>query len=405
MLDIAETLLEATQRVTNAYTKQVKREERSRSARYRRLAGYLPRTSKKSVLFDVLEDAYNKSSDNGRLPVAQRQVFYASRDLWLARDPSMNLQYNSFCEYLAEYTDARRLSWKILKDARGKLVEPHTNTIVPLGTAEVDRYLARSSGRQRRTLIEQITLDLDFPTNGPENRYSALLYIEKEGFNVILDAAGIPKHYDIAIASSKGQSVVAVRKLVDEFCGPNGVPLLIVHDFDQAGFSIAANLTRDSMRYKFANTINAIDLGLRLEDVHAYSLSSEPCALRGTNIPGDATEEEREFLLAGQRVELNAFTSPQFVEWIENKLKASGISKVVPDDTTLTNAYRRAALRTGLQRVIDDAIEKLSDDVRNLDVPSDLEQMTRAQLERSPRIPWDEAVADIASENAELDFG
>ena len=45
---------------------------------------------------------------------------------------------------------------------------------------------------------------------------------------------------------------------------------------------------------------------------------------------------------SGRRVELNAFTSADFIRWIEAKLKANGIKKVVPDAKTLEVAYRRA---------------------------------------------------------------
>ena len=41
-------------------------------------------------------------------------------------------------------------------------------------------------------------------------------------------------------------------------------------------------------------------------------------------------------------MELNAFTSSDFIKWIESKLKQHGIKKVVPDAETLETAYRRA---------------------------------------------------------------
>ena len=71
----------------------------------------------------------------------------------------------------------------------------------------------------------------------PAERYQAVLYIEKEGFGPILESAQIAERFNIAIASCKGQSVVAMRKFVDMVCAVgDGLPLLIAHDFDKAGF-------------------------------------------------------------------------------------------------------------------------------------------------------------------------
>jgi hypothetical protein len=43
----------------------------------------------------------------------------------------------------------------------------------------------------------------------------------------------------------------------------------------------------------------------------------------------------------GERVELNAMTADQFIDWLERKLDEQGIGKVVPDPETLATAYRR----------------------------------------------------------------
>src|SRR5262249_7721421 len=77
------------------------------------------------------------------------------------------------------------------------------------------------------------------------------------------------------IMSTKGMSVVAARTLADRMCSGHDIPLLLLHDFDKAGFSIAGTLQRDTRRYEFQNAIEIIDLGLSLEDVEAMGLESE----------------------------------------------------------------------------------------------------------------------------------
>jgi len=49
-----------------------------------------------------------------------------------------------------------------------------------------------------------------------------------------------------------------------------------------------------------------------------------------------ATPAEREFLQGGRRVELNAFTSPQFIEWIERKLTKHLPKRLIPATAALT---------------------------------------------------------------------
>ena len=55
----------------------------------------------------------------------------------------------------------------------------------------------------------------------------------------------------------------------------------MVHDFDVSGFSIFGTLARSSRRYRFDNQVRVIDVGLRLKDVEAMGLQSEPVETKG----------------------------------------------------------------------------------------------------------------------------
>ena len=182
-----------------------------------------------------------------------------------------------------------------------------------------------------------------------------MLYIEKEGFEPMLQEARIAEGFDLAILSCKGQSVVAARRFVDEVCAlGSGVRLFVVHDFDKAGFEISQRLTRvsdwaeeyDRVAYRFKNRIDVIDLGLRLQDVQRYGLAHEPFKFKG-RFASDSicTDEEKAFLKSGRRVELNAFTSPQFIEWLERKLTQHLPKRLIPADDIVQAAYRRAGRR------------------------------------------------------------
>ena len=72
-------------------------------------------------------------------------------------------------------------------------------------------------------------------------RYGAILFTEKEGFNELFQAVGLPERFDLCLASTKGTSVTAARELF-ELAGRNHVPIFALHDFDYNGFEIAATL-------------------------------------------------------------------------------------------------------------------------------------------------------------------
>jgi hypothetical protein len=184
---------------------------------------------------------------------------------------------------------------------------------------------------------------------------------------------------------------------------------LVLHDFDKAGFSICATLTQNTERYRFTHRPTVVDLGLRLADVEAEGLDAEPCTYHErepwTNLERNgATAAEIGFLVndngEGQRVELNAFSSDHFVKWLEAKLAAAGVVKLIADDDTLRAAYRRAvyvhAMNATLRTFHETAQARASAAVP----PVDLRQSVAQRIDGTT-LAWDAAVADIAADNGE----
>ena len=98
-----------------------------------------------------------------------------------------------------------------------------------------------------------------------------------------------------------------------------------------------------------------VDLGLRLVDVEKWKLQPEWCDFTGDFDSGDGniTDAEKEYLRSGQRVELNAFTSQEFVDFVEEKLLAAGIKEKL-STKVLAKAYRRARLIARVTEIVDD---------------------------------------------------
>ena len=175
------------------------------------------------------------------------------------------------------------------------------------------------------------------------------------------------------------------------------------------GFAIAASFRKDTDRYQFAKYFEVVDLGLHLDDVKSWGLSSEEEFYRSdpsANLQENgATPEEIAFLHEGgsdkhhygKRVELNEFSSDDFIKWIESKLDQQGIKKVIPDENTLKEAYARAIKVATINRAIEDAMGDAEEAADNHPVPETLMQQISERLQEKPELPWDTVVAKLAA--------
>jgi hypothetical protein len=204
--------------------------------------------------------------------------------------------------------------------------------------------------------------------------------------------------------STKGMSVTASRMLLDRLAARGVERILVMHDFDISGFSIFGTLGVSGRRYRFANRIRLIDIGLRLVDVEAMDLQSEPVAVSGwpkrmmTLRRHGATAAEIAFL-KDERVELNAMTSPELIAFIEGKLKEHGVEKIVPQEAII-QAHARHLFES---KLADAAVAKLRPKIQKqaaaAELP-DLRQQIEAGLVKVPTGAWDHALAAIVAKLA-----
>jgi len=348
MTSPANAIRGAVQSVTKDWAKVRKAEERNRNAAFNRRARLVRsyRMTLREAAFEVMEEAYLAARDAGSLPVKPRQIMYAARPKILAMTGDDELSDSYFSQtLLIDYVEEHDCTdWDIIWDARGHFIEPHTRIETALGTLEVRQYL----GERPSFGPVHVAPILSFPTNGPKNRFGNILFIEKEGFHPILRAAQLQERFDVALMSTKGMSVTAARKLLDEL-SPHVENIFVLHDFDRSGFSICGTLGTDSRRYKYVNNPPIVDIGLRLAEAIDMNLESEPVPRlsenewrqRAETLRGHgATPQEVEFL-RDRRVELNAMTSRQLVDFIEARFAEHGVKKVIPDDDVIEEHARR----------------------------------------------------------------
>jgi hypothetical protein len=151
-------------------------------------------------------------------------------------------------------------------------------------------------------------------------------------------------------------------------------------------------------------------LTCRLEDVldPRWKLSdrAEPVEYRGDPRPNlirhGATAEDLCFLVTGeqdgvwigQRLELNAFTGPQFVEWLGERLTEEGVGKVLPDEETLALAWRR----THFLKRVEEASAKFVEEVLALAPPDDLALRVEEGTAADEDLAWDDVVVALVEQ-------
>jgi hypothetical protein len=386
--------------------------QKAAGAAYRAMIRPPKKMSIIDAAWQVMVSAYEAASANPdreppHLPVKPRQIMYGARPRILELTGVESFGDSYFTQILLpdfiEENPNLCASWDIVWDARGHLTEPHTGRIVPLGTAEGRAY------RRQKLLLgpaAELNTSVLYPTHGPANRYKNCLYIEKEGFDALLEAAQIAARHDMMIMSNKGMSVTATRELLDDLA-PMFDNVFVLHDFDISGFTICGTLGTDDRRYTFRNKVPIVDLGLHLADAEAMGLQSEPVEVEGdpsaranTLRRHGANQREINFLLgrSGQpsrRIELNAMTSRQLIDFIERKFAEHNVTKLIPSQDVIKRHARRLEEQKLTEAALNKIRPRLAKQAAARELPGDLEEQIRRLLKERPELSWDMALTTI----------
>jgi hypothetical protein len=304
-------------KVAEPWTKlkaKMRREGRQRVLQEERERRTARPMSVKEAAWQVMEAAYLKASNQGTLPANARQIMYAARpDIIRLTGKAQPWAHSSrftqhlLPDFIAEHPDITE-HWDVVYDARGHFREPHTAYAFGIGTVEVRRYLSLWK-TALDSHIDAPTLPHHITTWGPAFRYQYALFVKKEGFDPLLERAAIQDHYDVALMSTKGMTVIAARRLI-EALSREGVTILVVHDFDKSGLEILHKFTANTRRYRYTIPPTVLDLGLHLEEAQAMGLESEPVLYDSEVDPREnlrtcgATEAECAFLVTERKVDI-----------------------------------------------------------------------------------------------------
>ncbi len=390
--------------------RQADRQDRVSASALKRMRSHIPHTSIKEAAFSVMEQAYNQASSNERYYANARQIMYAARPKIMQRaDRPLSKNFDIYFtqtllkDYIIEYG---KYDWKVVWDARGHLIEPHTNTKIGLGGIEVTGYLGK--WRHEAGINDPPKIAKLIDTSGPALRYNNVLFVEKEGFTEIIQTSQILDKYDVGLMSTKGLPHKASCDLIERL-ELKGVKVFVLRDFDYDGFKIVRTL-REGVR--MASGSDVVDIGLRGDDIEGLESEEVHYSSNRGNVYGyllsdcDATREEADFLVSkrtysghvGRRVELNALSTEQLISLLERKLEEHGVQKMIPDDFVIEKAYKRAWYLQQIENAIKEADERVQRKVDKLQIPDQIREKVKERLEENETISWDRAVWDVCSE-------
>jgi hypothetical protein len=291
--------------------------------------------SQKDVILAHLVEAIEFTGGGHRY--GQRQLFYTMHPI-VTREVRSDLKYNNFTKTITdiEYEMGHDLPG-MLRDDRGALYIPHQHKTISLGTRMVEQYIP------------------------PDWTYNKVLYIEKEGFFQILQDMNWPDIHDCALLTSKGQATRAAKDFLDGLKdSKEGITFYCIHDADAAG-TIIYEALQEATKARQARKVKVVNLGLEVEEGLKMDLEPEKVELLKDARPvADYVSPETAEWLQTHRIELNAMTTPQFIQWLDDKMATFGQGKLIPPVEVLAGELRDK-VREKLEQVIKDRILKEQD--------------------------------------------
>ncbi|CAI8949260.1 HATPase_c domain-containing protein [Brevibacillus sp. IT-7CA2] len=341
--------------------------------------------NEKQIVLENLPAAIAKTSGGGKFIFSQRQLYYAIRPYIMQAFDGKQPNYTYFCQIITDYEAEFGEITGMYRDPRGTLYHPHTGEEIPLGTIAVQNY------------------------NRPSWTFNKIIFIEKEGYFASLRDVGFPEKYDCALLSSKGYASRAVKDLFDLLGETDEeIQFFCVHDADAAGTKIFETL-QEATSARPGRKVKVINLGLDPEEAVDMGLQIETFESDRRRPVADYVSWRWSEWLQSNRVELNAMTTPEFIEWLEDKMEEHGVGKVIPTEDVLARTFEESAEKAIRSRVMNDILEQnlyeKQVEVEMMKARNQIElgklgirDKVSTKLANNPLRRWDAPVNEMASE-------
>ncbi len=332
-----DKLIKVTEYLTKDIIKEVMkvRRERNRQFNLKNVIHKLKKESKKKLMRRHFFEAYEIASSGYR--VTARQIFYTLRNIiniqygkdLIQSDYRITFSQKVCTEFIEKHPE---LEDRILFERRGYFYNPVLGKELPLGTIDVIDHI--NSIQQNRIYQETETI-YSIPD---ELQFNHVLFIEKQGFNIILKESGLLNRLNLGIMSTQGFATRAVKRLMKHFIN-KGIKVYVLHDCDIAGYLISDKFKSGSDTFR--EELDVVRIGLTLEDVDRMNKREYVEEVTYQNSYKDSlnilTPEEEEFFVKDirkniyRRVELNTLTSPELISFIESRIKYEPIKPSIEE--------------------------------------------------------------------------
>ena len=287
--------------------------------------------SQKSVVFDhMLEIIDIVSGGVERYRFNDRQLLYRLRPI-VREELGQELKLSNWKTILDAYEEEHGEIELMYREPRGSITHPHRGETITLGTLMVEDY------------------------ERPVWTFNKLLYIEKEGSQEALKQNRWLERHDCAVMSSKGFSTRAARDLIDKLVEHDEpIEVFCAHDADASGTMIYQTL-QEATRARGARKIKIINIGLEPWEALAMGLEVETVEAGKRRKPtaeyikdhdgtddvdaagDDVSDIDWDEWLQTHRVELNAMTTPELIDWLDQKMEKHGDGKLIPPTDVLAD--------------------------------------------------------------------
>jgi hypothetical protein len=360
----------------------------------RRPSSATGRASQKDIVLDNLDATIATVSGDEGLEFGPRQLLYVLRPI-VRDETGKELTTANFNNIVTDFEAEHGEIPLMYREPRGSICHPHSGEVIMLGTRTVENY------------------------ERPPWLFNKIVYIEKEGWLGALKAKRWPERYDCTLISSKGFSTRAARDLVDKLAEHDEpVTVFCVHDADAFGTMIFQTFqeetkARGARKIKIVNLglepWEAVEMGLEIEEVEEKNRRKPVADYLCRRHDGKHWEE----WLQTNRVELNAMTTPKFIEWLDRKMVDHGDGKLIPPSDVIIDEFEdrlksemRAALTERILREADleGLLAKALNEIKR-PKGTILTNGIRRMLQRSPEREWRDHIKAVVSELIKLRRG
>jgi hypothetical protein len=339
--------------------------------------------SQKGVVLDNLDAVIADVSGDDEYRFNMRQLFYKLRPI-VMDEIGEELKIENFTAIITDYEDKNGDIPGMYREPRGSIYHPHRGETITLGTLMVEDY------------------------ERPAWTFDKVVYVEKEGFGEALKEVRWAERHDCMLMSSKGFTTRAAKDLVDKLAEHDEpCTIFCVHDADAWGTMIYQTFQQET-KARGARKIQIVNVGLEPWEADAMGLEVETVEAGKRRKPvaeyaRDGSEGDWEDWLQTRRVELNAMTTPQFIEWLDGKM--ANYDKLIPppdvleaeldariEDKVRDDIRERILEEAGFEDQVDDAIAALKKPNA-----AALAKGIKALFKRKPDAEWRDHIEDIAS--------